>query len=299
MKPRKPMLAAKLEPKKGITLDKVVYPVLGSPKYDGIRASVQGGRLLSRSLKDIPNRFTRAALLKPDAAWLEGCDGELIVPGTFQDQTSAFMSEDGEPNFTFYVFDDVRFPDVGFETRVGILDSRALVVGHPRVRVVKQQLLTNRAELDAYLGEQLALGHEGIMLRKPDGPHKEGYSTFREGWLIKVKPFEDDEAVVVGFEEEMANTNEAKTNALGRTERSSHKANLVGKGTLGALVVENKEWGRFNVGTGFDRKMKDWIWANRPKVLGHTVNFQYQLIGSKDKPRIPSFRGFRDKRDLS
>lgn len=293
------MLAAKIEPEKGYTLDKIVYPVGATPKVDGIRASVQAGDLLSRSLKQIPNVFTRNTLLA-DAKALEGIDGELFVPGNFQDQTSAFMSEDGRPDFIFYVFDDIRFPELGYDLRVSILEGRGLMALQPRIKILRPVILHSRKELDDYLNQQLALGYEGIMLRKLGGHHKEGYSTFKEGLLIKVKAFEDDEAVVVGFEEQFENTNIATTNELGRTARSSHKSGLVGKGTLGALVVENKRWGRFNIGTGvgMTAEFKQQVWDNRPKYLGHTVNFKYQLIGSKDKPRIPSLRGFRDLRDL-
>ena len=41
----KPMLACKAD------LSKLVYPVLVSPKLDGVRATVQGGVVLSRTLQ--------------------------------------------------------------------------------------------------------------------------------------------------------------------------------------------------------------------------------------------------------
>ena len=43
----------------------------------------------------------------------------------------------------------------------------------------------------------------------PNAPYKQGRSTVREGYLLKVKTFLDDEATVVRFEERMHNGNEA------------------------------------------------------------------------------------------
>jgi len=40
-------------------LEKLQYPLLVSPKLDGIRATVVNGCLLSRKLKPIPNEATR------------------------------------------------------------------------------------------------------------------------------------------------------------------------------------------------------------------------------------------------
>src|SRR5437899_138139 len=94
-------------------------------------------------------------------------------------------------------------------------------------------------------------GFEGVMLRKPDGPYKFGRSTVREGYLMKVKRFTQEEAVVVGYEEQETNLNEATKDALGHTKRSSHKAGKRPAGVLGALRVSNGH-GEFSIGT--DRK---------------------------------------------
>ena len=158
--------------------------------------------------------------------------------------------------------------------------------------------ISSRAQLDLYLQQCLAAGHEGVMVRDPFGGYKYGRATLKQGWLTKVKPFEDAEAMIIGFEEQMKNGNEATTDNLGHTERSSHKANLVPKGTLGALVVESEKFGQFNIGTGFDDAFRAEVWANRDAYLGKLVTFRYQAIGTKDKPRVPSFKGIRNPSDL-
>jgi DNA ligase-1 len=91
----KPMLASPCE-----DLGTIRYPALATPKIDGIRCVMRDGRALSRSLKPIANRFVSATL-----AGLPPFDGELVVPGTFQDVTSGIMSTDGCPNFRYKVFD--------------------------------------------------------------------------------------------------------------------------------------------------------------------------------------------------
>ena len=289
------MLAASCE-----NIEAISYPVLVTHKIDGIRCVIRDGVALSRSLKPIPNRFVASTL-----AGLPDLDGELVIPGSFQDVTSGIMSVEGRPDFRYKVFDVVPPAEIGFPYTHRMKELAQVAKGLGYAELVRRRidflfptLIKDRAALDAYLAASLAKGHEGVMLRDPEGPYKFGRATFKQGWLTKLKPFEDAEAKVVGFEEQLKNDNEATTNALGRTERSSHKANLVPKGTLGALVVESEKFGRFNIGTGFDDALRSRVWGNRQQFLGKTVTFRYQAIGTKDKPRIPAFKGFRNPEDL-
>lgn len=70
------------------------------------------------------------------------------------------------------------------------------------------------AELAAYKEKCLSEGYEGVMVRDPAGPYKCGRSTEREGWLLKIKRFEDAEAEVLETYEGMSNYNEAGVDAL-------------------------------------------------------------------------------------
>jgi DNA ligase-1 len=121
----------------------------------------------------------------------------------------------------------------------------------------------------------------------------------KEGILGKLKCFTDAEYEVVGFQERMHNGNEATVNALGHTERSSHKENKIGRGDLGALVCRTADGLEFNVGTGFDDQLRRWIWDNRENLHGKLVKVKSFLIGVKDAPRFPVFLGFRDPIDMS
>lgn len=137
------------------------------------------------------------------------------------------------------------------------------------------------------------------MLRRADAHYKFGRSTHKEFILMKLKRFMDTEYKVVGFQERMKNNNEATINELGYTERSTHKDNLVGRGDLGALVLELDEGGpTFTCGTGFDDATRVEIWNNRDKYIGKFAKVKSFLIGVKDLPRFPVFLGFRDNEDM-
>ncbi|HQG29101.1 MAG TPA: ATP-dependent DNA ligase, partial [Candidatus Ozemobacteraceae bacterium] len=100
-------------------------------------------------------------------------------------------------------------------------------------------------------------------------------------------------------EERMHNANEATVNALGHTERSSHKENKSGRGDLGALILTTEDGLEFNCGTGFDNATRREIWDNRDQYMGQFAKIKSFLIGVKDKPRFPVFLGFRDASDMS
>ena len=284
----RPMLAAKTDGKN------LCYPMLISQKLDGVRALILNGVVVSRSLKPIPNRHVQR--LFKDLP--EGLDGELIVraptaPDVFRTTTSAVSSIEGEPDVVFFVFDQV-IPRVWFENRLVL--AAQVIRDLDSVELVKHGRVNSETELFAAEEVSLGLGYEDLMLRDPYGPYKFGRSTLNEGWMLKLKRFLDSEAEIIGFVEKMHNGNEAKVNALGLTERSSHKANKVGVGTLGALQVRDLKTGvEFEIGTGFDEATRKQLWQQRP--LGQLVKYRYFPKGMKDKPRFPSFLGLRPEWD--
>lgn len=281
----KPNLAAKAE------LDQLRYPLLASPKLDGIRAAVVNGKLLSRTLKPIPNKHIRTML---EGMELEGFDGELIVGDAwsktaYRDTVSVVMSHDKEPtDVRFYCFDMWSSPHP-YRERWHQLNHVSTLFPVMPVDVLEQALIENEEELLKYEAAVLEKGFEGLILRDPIGIYKFGRSTMKEQGLLKMKRFEDGEAEIIGVEEEMFNGNEAETNELGRTKRSTAKAGLVGKGTMGAIVVRDLvSKVEFNIGTGFDAKDRQAEWP-----LGTIVKYKHFPIGVKDKPRHPVFLGIR------
>ena len=287
MKSFKPMLASPFDEAL------LKFPVLASPKLDGVRAIVRDGVVLSRALKPIPNKWVQQRF-----SHLEHFDGELIVgasnhPDVLRTTTSGVMRVEGEPDVSFHVFDHVENHARLYTVRYDLLEEDTEI----NVFVVPQHELVNTFELNAFEHEVLAEGYEGVMLRHPDAPYKFGRSTAREGYLLKVKRFHDAEFEIVGFEEEMFNANEATTSELGRTKRSSHKANKIPKGRLGALVLKYGDT-TFNCGTGFNDAERERIWAERDSYLGMLAKIKYFAHGIKDVPKLPSFLGIRDERDM-
>lgn len=293
----KPMLAEKVE------LDKIKYPVLATPKLDGIRCLKVNGQAVSRKFKPIPNNFIRTWI---ETNFPDGVDGELIMDGgTFQETTSAVMTEDGEPrNVVYHIFDYVApsgnvLTDLQVPYWKRMENLYGLITQIPKTaRVLLPREIKTEEELLEYEQKLLSEGYEGVMLRSTHGPYKCGRSTVKEGYLLKLKRFEDAEAEVIGFEERMHNSNEAKKDALGHTERSSAKSGMVPTGMLGALIVRTKDGLEFKIGTGFTDGQRRLYWEKRESYLGSLAKYKFQPTGVKEAPRFPVFLGWRSPNDL-
>lgn len=288
----KPMLACAPGPV-GVT----VFPVLATPKIDGIRALLIEGALVSRTLKPIPNIALRSAL---ESVLPGGCDGEIMYGDTFQSCTSAVMTRDGpKSGFTYYAFDYVGEGGTGLSeltpyheriSHFGRLMSDPLqakltksVESIVRIVVLLPVSIKDAAALDAFEGKVLDSGFEGAMVRRPDGRYKHGRSTAREGLLIKIKRFEDAEATVTGADELVHNKDV-------NTDQPSK--------LLGALVAVRPDGVTFRIGTGFSAEQRRELWATRKGLLGKIVKYKFFRIGTAEAPRFPTFLGFRDPQDM-
>ena len=294
MKPFRPLLAVACE-----DVTKVNYPVLLSEKLDGIRMSVHNGICMSRSMKPIPSAAVQAKFGRPE---YEGYDGEIIygdknAKDVFNKSTRACMSHEFPEELDiselkFYVFD--RITDDPYKDRWWYIrpDEQNQVVK------LRNFIVNSPEEVQEMEAGFLAIGAEGVMLRSPEGRYKQGRSTLKEGILLKVKQFVDEEATIIDFEEKMHNTNEATVGELGQTKRSSHQENMIPCGTLGALVVHSEKWGSFKIGTGFNDAQRQEIWDNKDKYDGKLVKFKYFAVGVVDKPRHPVYIGIRHEDDM-
>ncbi len=292
--------------------EKVRFPVLGSVKMDGWRAYNSSRVLFTRSNKPVPNAFTQ---LRLNAQAFHGLDGELCAGNPWdanlmQQSQSAFSAEHGEPEFTWQVFDIFNL-DLPYEARYALLKGAltgTLDIGrkdfadfawNSGIRLVDQKILLNMQELEAFEEESLIKGYEGIMLRDPQGKYKQGKSTVREGGLLKVKRYTDSEMVANGMEEQQYNGNEAFTDELGRTKRSSAQAGKVGKDTLGVLVGTDVVTGQtVRLGTGFTDEQRLWIWRNWNKVSGTLSTYKHFAHGVKDGIRHGVWKSFRSRLDM-
>jgi DNA ligase-1 len=298
MELHRPMLAAKTT---DADLRRITFPVLASPKIDGVRCLVErsGNRChaYSRSMKLIPNKYIQEVLSE---LHFHGLDGELVVGSPtanncMQVSMSGVMTHDGVPNFQFYVFDRWSLEAPYFER----LASCEPINFHPRVVVLPHSRIESYEELLDFESRYTAMGYEGVMVRGFNNRYKQGRSTLREGGLLKVKRFLDSEAEVLDIEPLMRNNNPAKVNELGLTSRSTAADGKVADDLMGSLTVRDIHTGVvFDIGTGFTEADRIHIWNERKALKGSLVKYKHFPTGVKDRPRFPVFLGFRSKLDI-
>lgn len=282
-----------------VPLDKVNFPIYVSTKFDGIRALVIDGVVYSRSLKPIRNKYVQKLFGKPE---YNGFDGELIVgdiyaKDVFQKTTSGVMSEDGEPEVTYYVFDIFTNNTETYKERLYNLNDKLVLDQYHHIVATQQLYIQTKEELTELLSKEKVKGGEGLIGRNPHGIYKYGRSTPKEQLSIKFKFFVDGEFEVIGFEELHKNTNEQVINELGYAKRSTHKKNQIPMNTLGSLVLKFGDT-TFNVGSGFTDVQRAEIWANRDNYIGKLAAVRYMDVGAKLVPRLPIFKGWRDIDDI-
>jgi DNA ligase-1 len=278
---QRPMLAARAK-----SLSDFRYPLLATPKIDGIRCLKVNGQALTRAFKLVPNNHIRALVeTLPD-----GVDGELVTED-FNSTQSAVMSFDGRPEFKYMVFD--FYSTEPYVNRVHNIPEAEFVTP------VVPTLITSEQELLEFEAKCIAEGYEGIIARTALSPYKFGRSSLREGYMVKLKRYQDSEAVIVDLEEANENQNPIVRDIFGRAKRPGGSEGKVPKGTLGALIVRDiYSHILFNIGTGkgLTANLRQEIWNNPDNYIGQIIKYTYQ--GVVDKPRFPSFIGFRDARDL-
>lgn len=271
-----------------------------SEKLDGIRCIIFGGVAYSRSLKRIPN-LSIQAYVQHHAEAMEGMDGELIVgdknaPDVFNQSTSGVMRIEGEPNFTFWVFDRWHPTATWLERYARLVNySRlpnrvALLIHHP---------VEEMFNIDEFEVEMLAQGAEGIMLRDADAKYKCGRSGTKNPELQKVKRFVDNEFEIIGWEPKYTNTNAATVNELGRTARSTAKDGMVALDTMGSLILCTSKGDTFSCGSGMTDAIREDLWERRETLMGQLAKVKYFDVGNGyNVPRFPIYIGIRHKDDL-
>ena len=278
--------------------DQLRFPLMASAKLDGIRATVRGGVVYARSNKPFPNPLVQAKFKD-----YEGVDGEFVLGSPTRHDlcraTGGVTNSHGHPvdDLKLYAFDKVDMMHDSYGLRLAKL-SAYIGPTDENVVVHKQKFVETMNELLEFEKFCLECGYEGVILRQEFAPYKCGRSTAKEQYLLKLKRFEDAEAVVIGFEERMHNGNEATVSELGRTKRSSHKAGKSGRGDLGALVCRTSGGVEFRIGGGFDDGQRESIWNNRDHYVGKYAKYKHFAIGAKEAPRHPVFLSWRDAVDM-
>ena len=225
-----------------------------SEKYDGVRGLWNGQQLLSRQGLPIaaPAWFTAGWPATP-------LDGELWAGrGAFaQAQAAVAQATPDDARWRamrFMVFDLPAHPG-GFGERLPALQQTVAALGQPWVQAVPQWRVASHAALIAQLRRYEQAGAEGLMLRRDDAPYRGG----RSDDLLKLKSFEDAEAVVV--------------------------AHLPGKGAnagrTGALRVQMPNGQQFLLGSGLSGAQR-----RQPPPLGSVVTYRYNGLHASGLPRF-------------
>lgn len=302
---------------------KLVFPLIGQPKIDGVRGLNMLGKMTGRSLKPFGNRFT-TSLYSHSA--LIGFDGELAAqrethPDLCRVTSSALASHAGEPYLLWWLFDYVTVDSkrLPYGTRLEMLPTRIDEIEreaphlHPHLRVMPWEWINNYDQLIAFDNKNLEAGYEGTILRDPNAPHKEGRSG-KKPILWRIKRFVDFEFRVHTIIEGQENQNEAQINELGNTFRSTHQENMVANGMIGAMlgnvigVVKDpttgevlfKDGDEVRVGAGcLDHGQRKHYFNNQDAFKSKVHKAKFFPKGIKDKPRFPTWQTFRDAADIS
>ncbi len=283
-------------------LDQLQYPLIGSKKLDGIRAIIKDGKLLSRSLKELPNRQIQDKLKD----LIEFCqqnnlvlDGELYNHNlTFQEITSQVMSYDVAFDLKFHIFDIIveGKPEIAFEIRNKQLNEIFSINNFPEIEIVEQLVINNEVELLNLFNDNLSAGYEGLMLRKASSKYKFGRSTLRESYLLKVKPYLSFDAKIIDIKPRFINLNESKINELGYKSKSRTVDNRLQTDIAATFTVEYENKLLDVVITGTEQERRN-IWQNKENYLGKYIEYKAMLVGAKDLPRHPVFLRFRPDKD--
>jgi len=235
---------------------------LYSEKLDGVRAWWDGSNFLSRqgNVFHAPDWF-KAGL--PDHL----LDGELWIDrGKFQGTLAVVRRLDGGDmwkSVKYVVFDAPHLTDKGFEERLEALEEICTSSANKHIKFHPHHAVQSRKHLLDELKAVAALGGEGLMIRKPGALYEAG----RSATILKVKPWDDAEAVVIGYE----------------PGKGRHK------GVVGGLLVRMPNGKEFNLGTGLTDEER----RNPPKV-GATVTYSFAGLTDDGIPKCTGFIAIRD-----
>ena len=295
----KPMLA----PNEKVNVSDIKFPIYASFKLDGIRCIFKDGEMLSRSLKQIPNKQLQEKykVLKELSKTMGIIDGELYSPElTFQEITHFVMKQDLKDevlpdSLKFYVFDVDLGEETSFRERVSNYYTFHSI---PIVQCVEQHIIYNESEVTGMFEKALREGYEGLILKDMNGYYKYGRATVKQGLMYKLKPFNTYDLVVTDVLERFENTNESTLNELGYKHKSRTVDGVIPTGIAACFVVKYNDLDMKVSLTGIEEFRRE-IWENKESYIGRVIEVKGMEVGSKDVLRHPTFVRFRDDKNLS
>ena len=297
--------------------DKLKFPCWAMPKIDGVRMLNVNGKSVGRSLKPYKNKAITAAYSQTIFSGFDGemtANGDTTSPSLCRDTTSIINTISGGTNVVWYIFDYVDesvihlpYSERYFRVRDLIddvfkyndmdynLDSCV------QAKIVPFVTVNSVQEAQQFYEKCLVEKFEGAIFRDPKALHKNGRCTENESAYVRAKPSSDKEAIVLELIEAQENLNEAKTNELGYTERSSHKENKVGKGMVGSFICKDVTTGNtITVGAGkATHEERVDFWNNPDTIIGKYIKYLSMDTGVKDAPRFARYICIRSEEDMS
>ena len=279
----------------------IKFPVMISPKIDGIRGMAQEGVLYSRTLKRIPSRQAQQMFGR-----FRGLDGELVegmpLGHDLLNRTSQYIRSANKPgDLHYYVFDLVTVKTLNdpFIERY----HRAMEAVHnanaPGLKLLYHYTCNSLEELLYMETEMLSLGYEGLMIRNPHARYKAyARATMLDNIIFKLKRFKDDECIIIGFLEGEVNENAQKKDERGYATRSKAKDGMRPSGTVGTILGEYRGK-RIKVAPGsFKKDMLKYMWENQDEFIGAVLKFRYFEFGMVNELRFARAIALRDEFDI-
>ena len=239
-----------------------VSQYLVSEKLDGVRARWDGRKLVSRggNVFAAPEWFTKEFPAVP-------LDGELwIGRGRYEEVSSIVRRKqphNGWRNIRLMVFD---LPKHGgtFEQRVRAMTRLAAQAHSPYLAVIEQYTIISEEALKQRLQAMVDQGGEGLMLHRKTARYVSGRSRN----LLKLKPFTDAEATVIGYR--------------------PGKGQFAGQ--IGSLKVRSDQGVVLYIGSGLSHEQR-----RNPPPLQSRITFRYQGLTKNGIPRFPVFLRIREE----
>lgn len=282
------------------------YPLLASYKLDGIRCIFNSGNMLSRSLKQFPNKQLKDIfeVIKQYAKCNNLIlDGELLSKSvTFNELSGLIRQLDCKlpDDLYFYCFDLITGENFlePFNHRIDNLKN-CIDLSLPNFKVIEQRMVFNEKEVDALYEDALTWGCDGLILRNPDSPYKFGRATLKQGMAFKLKPFVTFDAKIIDvLQGTVVDPKAEKTiNELGYSRTSKLKEDRLPSGRASDFVVLYGTGLHLKVSIAATQEEKQAIWEHKADYIGRWIEYKGMLVGAKDLPRHPVFLRYRDDKD--
>lgn len=234
-----------------------------SEKYDGVRGYWDGQALWTRQGTPIaaPPWYTAGWPATPMEGELWAGRGQFARA---QSITRKALPLDADwKTLRFMVFDAPAAPG-SFTQRMQPMTQFVAAVQQPWVQTAPQWIETDETRLMAQMERVVREGGEGLMLHKASAVYRSG----RGDDVLKLKPYDDAEAEVVGY-------------APGRGKYL---------GLTGALLVRTADGIAFKLGSGLSDMQR-----RHPPAIGSWVTYRYSGLHDSGKPRFATFWRVREE----